>query len=466
MTASLRWIALILLAALLLAGCDNDAPADPDATDPDTTDAMPADTVETNDVDAIESPEAAPDSDAPFERRGLDYVLTETDEQVVDGVGTLGFTLMNRIANIPSHAAGHLISPYSIQLAFAMVLHGAEDETRAEMEEVMGLANLDTEAALGSLSSLSAALEELDEDVTLRMANQIWYDAEAGVRDAFLDTNASHFGMTPEAADFSDQDALADAINAWVSEQTEGRIDDIAQPPFARDLALMLVNALYLDAAWTLPFDDAQTEARRFTRADDSTVSVPMMRFDEQSEADGLDVIGHAQGDDYEAVSLYYGDASFRMTLVQPDADIALIDWLNAMDWATWQDLTASLQNRTRVTLTMPTFEMEYAVEDFGEQMQALGMARAFTRDTAQFNIAEAPMYLAADATRHHTYIRVDETGTEAAAATAVGMGVTSMPRQVDVVLDRPFFYVIHEEDSGLPLFMGTMMDPSEAAVQ
>ena len=401
-----------------------------------------------------------------FERQQLDRDLTDAEKQIMEGTGKLGFDLLQALQNEEDHG-NILISPFSIQTAFSMVLNGADGDTYTQMQDVMGMEGLDSEVVNTSLADLNDLLIPFDENVRFAPANAVWYDDTRTIQTGFQDAVENHFDGTVQAADFANNpDAVRDEVNTWVADQTEDRIDEMLDT-VAPDLAMLLVNAFYFDAEWTVPFDAADTEDRPFTRADSSTVDVPTMQM-EEGEATDLDVIGYAEDDTYEAVSIYYGDAGFNMTLVRPNDGVALSDWIADMEWNAWTALTDDLNYQTKVTLSLPQFEKEYDVKQFGHQMKSLGMTDAFSEQEASFpGLFEGPesFFIDTGSTKHKTFIRVDEEGTEAAPATSIGAAPVSAPESATVNLDRPFFYMIREADSEAPLFIGTVSDPSELAL-
>ena len=415
--------------------------------------------------DLLES-DSSPDE---FERQQLERDLTDAETQIMQGTGNLGFDLLQTLQDEEDHD-NILISPFSIQTAFAMVLNGADGDTYTQMQDVMGMEGLDSEVVNTSLADLNDLLIPFDENVRFAPANAVWYDDTRTIQTGFQDAVEEYFDATVQAADFvNSPETVRDEVNTWVAEKTEDRIDEMLEE-INPDLAMLLVNAFYFDAEWTVPFDASNTEDRPFTRADSSTIDVPTMWM-EEGEATDLDVMGYTAGDTYEAVSIYYGDAGFNMTLVRPNDGIALSDWIADMEWNTWTALTGNLNYQTKVTLSLPHFEKEYEVEQLGSHMEALGMSDAFSEERASFpGLFENPesFFIDVGSTKHKTFIRVDEEGTEAAGVTSigfVGVGVSGPPKSVTVDLDQPFFYMIRETDSEAPLFIGTITDPSELAL-
>jgi serpin B len=396
------------------------------------------------------------DNDDPqpqFERRELPRELTVEEKQIVDGGGHFGFNLLHKLLE-QAPQESHFISPFSILMAFGMTMNGAEADTYTQMQEVFGLQDMSREEINRAARELIDLLTGFDDKVVFNIANSIWYRDTFSVEQDFLDTNQHYFDAAIEAADFDDPETV-DRINQWVSDNTEGLIEEIVEGPIDPLTVMYLINAIYFNGEWTIQFDPDDTDRKPFHRPDGTTVEVDMMRISE------VENMQYTSGEDYQAVNLYYGDAGYAMTLVLPDEETGLDNWLQNKTWNDWRELTGSFSSVT-LNLEMPKFELEYEVDGFGDILQDLGIIDAFDytiSDFSRINPAQDDLYISD--TRHVTFIRVDEEGTEAAAVTSVEVSVTSGPLQVEITFDRPFFYVIREVESITILFMGTMTDPS-----
>jgi serine protease inhibitor len=379
----------------------------------------------------------------PFERRELPRQLSVEEMQIVDGSGAFGFNMMHKLLERDPDAS-HFISPLSILMAYGMTMNGADSDTYTQMQKVFGLDGMSREEINQAARELIDLLVEYDEDVRFNIANSIWYRVGYPVTAEFLETNQTYFDAVIEEVDFNDPETI-ERINQWVSDKTDGLIDEIIEtiPP---NIVMYLINAIYFNGEWTYPFDPEKTETKPFTRTDNTTVDVEMMRMDE-----GDDML-LAQGEDYTAVNLYYGDAGYAMTLVLPDEETGLENWLSSMTWNDWQELTDGF-TETRFNLELPKFELEYEVDGFQEILEEMGIVDAF--GPADFSrITGGPNDLFIGETRHKTFIAVDEEGTEAAAVTSVGIYESATP---EIRFNRPFFYTIREAETGTILFMGTM---------
>ncbi len=289
---------------------------------------------------------------------------------------------------------------------------------------------------------------------TVAIANRLFQDAGYPVVPAYAESLQKWFGAGIEPlALSSDPEASRLHINAWVKDQTLGLIPDLIPEGFITDItALVLVNALYLKATWEWPFEDHYTADGTFTRLDGSTATASFMRsFKLHAPA--------VVGDGYAAVDLPYAGGDLSMLVIVPDSgNYAAIESELGTDFVTTVD--ASLEDQP-VDLTLPRFESDSAI-DLKDVIEGdLGIAGLFDTMGGLVDIAPDPNLYVANAV-HAAKITVDESGTEAAAATAIGMNTLSAPvRGVEITADRPFLYVIRDHSSGAVLFVGRVLDPS-----
>lgn len=350
-------------------------------------------------------------------------------------------------------------SPYSISLALAMTYAGARGDTEAQMAEALRfrLSQADLHAAFNALDQELAQRGEGaegkdDEGFRLNIANAIWGQEDYEFLEEFLDVLAENYGAGLRILDFANApEPSRVTINNWVSEQTEGKIEDLvpqgAITPLTR---LVLTNAIYFNAAWANTFPEAATRDGPFTRLDGSEVSVPMMY---QSTP-----FGYAEGDDYQAVQLYYDGHEMSMVIVLPsEGEFEAFE--DGLDSGRVQAIIEELERR-EVALTMPRFEFDAS---FGlkDALSALGMSQAFA-EGADFSGMTGSRDLFISEVLHEAFVSVDEEGTEAAAATAVLMPTSAMPQEpVEVTLDHPFLFLIRDVKTGTVLFVGRVVDPT-----
>jgi serpin B len=257
------------------------------------------------------------------------------------------------------------------------------------------------------------------------------------------------FDAVVESRDFDDP-ATVDAINAWVEEKTEGYIDSIVDMLSPSDV-MLLVNAIYFDAEWTLQFDPDHTRTQDFHLEDGGTVPVEMMSLD---EAD-VRLVGSP---DYLAAELPYGGEAFSMVVVLPPYGVPVRELLAHMDGADWGTLLAGLGEVEGARIELPKFTLTHEAW-LNDALMDMGMEIAFTPDADFTRLSPFGDQLCISYVRQKTFIEVDERGTRAAAATAVGVGVTSAP--AGFVADRPFAFLIRERLSETILFAGLVGDPT-----
>lgn len=361
-------------------------------------------------------------------------------------------------------STGNLVySPYSISQAAAMVYAGAEADTEQEIADTLHF-NQPTDDLLAALRDTANALTPADgsdvpedERFQLNVANAVWGQADFPWREAYLTLLEQTFGSELNTVDYQTGDAMeiARQINAWVAEQTNDNITDIISPQSLDALTRMvLVNAIYFNAKWASPFEAHQTRPQRFTLLDGETVDVDMMN---QTGS-----FGYTEGDGYQALSMDYRNTSTAMLLILPDDFEAFEE---SFGQAQFNTIYNSLE-RGEGQVSVPKFDFDSSIP-LTEVLQSLGMERAFSPDAANFtgmieeNATLSENLFLTDAV-HKATITVDEEGTEAAAATGMALGATSMPMVTFTFrADRPFLFVIYDTDSGLILFNGRVLDPT-----
>jgi serpin B len=296
--------------------------------------------------------------------------------------------------------------------------------------------------------------EQRSGEVALRSANSAWARPDVAWKPAYLETLAKFYGAGVRLTDFgNDPEGSRQRINTWVEDQTMGRITDLVPKGAIDDLtALAVVNAVYFKAPWAEPFEKGATRPGPFTTVDGTTKQATMMHhLMEKAQA--------RTGTDWEAATLPYLGEKVAMTVVLPaeGKDAAVAEWLAGGGVA---ELLAS-DGQPMVDLTMPKFEFRTSVA-LKEVLQSLGIDDAFVPDVADYSGMTDQVKLHVSAALHQATIAVDEEGTEATAATAIIAGTTSAPMaSLTLVLDRPFFLVIHDVESRIPIFLGRVADPT-----
>lgn len=348
-------------------------------------------------------------------------------------------------------------SPYSISLALAMTYAGAKGDTEQQMAEALHfeLAQERLHAAFNALDqALASRGQEVEEDQRFRLnvANALWGQQDFAFLAAFLDTLAQNYGAGMRLVDYqSAPEASRQTINQWVEQQTEDRIKDLLPAgSITPQTRLVLSNAIYFNAAWMHPFEKGATKDGDFLLLDGDTVTVPMMH---QSER-----LRYYKGEGYQAVELRYVGREMSMVVLLPDPGTfdAFARGLDAQQL----DQVIGQMGSHQVTLTMPRFEYDSGFE-LKKALMGLGMVEPFSM-AADFSGMTGKPELFIDDVYHKAFVAVDEKGTEAAAATAVVMQLTSAPAMpVEMTVDRPFVFLIRDIETGAVLFLGHVVNPA-----
>ena len=354
-----------------------------------------------------------------------------------------------------------IFSPYSISLAFSMAYAGAREETQAQMAETLHFLPQDEQHP--AFNVLERGISDPDEakgegsgtPFRLNVANAAWGKRGYHFEKAYLQTLSAHYGSGLRAADFEQPEKAAGEINRWVSENTEGRIEDLVPPDFIDPVLtrLILTNAVYFKASWLYAFEKPNTGDGPFTLADGGEVDVPMMRQTEE--------FPYTEREGYQAIQLpYEGERADMLVILPQEAGLGSIE--NRFDAGFLERVRRDLKPRV-VELTMPRFDFRTDL-DLKERLRSMGMKIPFEDEAADFSgITQEERLYISDAL-HKATVTVDEKGTEAAAATAVIMQATSAGpiAQAKMTLDHPFVFAVVERETGTVLFLGHVTNPQE----
>lgn len=343
-----------------------------------------------------------------------------------------------------------LISPLSVLYALAMTTNGADGETLAQMEQVLGM-------DVDNLNSYMLAYLDLlpeTKDYKMSLANSIWFkdDPNFAVEQSFLQTNADYYGAGAYKAAFDE--GTRNDINNWVKEHTDGMIPEIIDE--IPDEAIMyLVNALAFDAKWADEYEEHQIREGRFTMEDGTRQEVDMMHSEEYT---------YLEDDLATGFIKYYKDRKYAFVAMLPNEGVTVSQYVDSLTGEHLRELLNNPQDLT-VFASIPKFETEYDIE-MSEVLQEMGMTDAFDWHVADFSRLGTynvdGMNICINRVLHKTFISVSEQGTRAGAATAVEMvaeGAMEIVEFKEVVLDRPFVYMLIDCETNLPFFIGTMMN-------
>lgn len=360
--------------------------------------------------------------------------------------------LDGQLAKLP----GNLVySPSSIALALAMVREGAQGQTAAELDRVLGATNGSDAKAL--LKSFETPVREPGAPMPpeLAIANRIFADAATPFEQSFLDVTSKDYLAPAQLLDFRNHAEEARlTINKWVAEQTHDKIKDLlAQGTVDPSTRMVLANAIYLKAQWAMPFPERTTTPAPFAIAGGTSKPVSTMH-----------AVAIARWGDHAGARMldlpYYSATGPRlsMLLVVPDGkDLATVEATYAEEG--FAPFMAAVDNSGHANVALPKFEVGTSVE-LKKVLEALGIKRAFTHAAQFAGISKLPIEISI--VSHKAWAKLDENGTEAAAATAVGLtshGHVRKPHSFKV--DRSFLFFIHDNQSNV-LFCGRIIDPSQ----
>jgi serpin B len=369
-----------------------------------------------------------------------------------------GFRLFARLS-ADGDGENVFFSPYSVASALTMTWNGASGVTTRAMAKAMGLDGMSLADVDRAHAQLTTSLLRPDKDIHLSIANSLWGAKEVTFRPEFLQDNRDYFGAEVATLDYTRSEGAADRINGWVRKQTQGKIDHLVQAGnLTPDTVLMLVNAVYFQGDWQLPFDSDATADRPFTLADSTTRNIPMMRRAEPEE------YGYLRGAGFQAVRLPYRSGSGKslaMYVFLPDDAGGLAAWLRSMTPERWDAWIGKMQPR-QGSVVMPKFKAEYEAE-LSQPLSDLGMGEMFRQGRAEFGRMTASGSVYIKRVDHKAILEIDESGTVAAAATSVQAMEASAPEYADaftMVVDHPFFCAIRDDATGEVLFMGAIWRP------
>ena len=397
-------------------------------------------------------PEPKPSTLEEIASRALPYTGTPEKAAVVRSINAFALDLYVTLA--AESAENLFFSPFSISSALAMTYAGARGDTETQMEAALrfSLPQAALHPAFGALiGDITAAGARSGYE--LAAANSLWGQEDFIFLDAFLGILGNSYGAPLRKVDFVKYPEEARlAINAWAANGTRDRITDL-MPRGSVDAStrLVLANAIYFKGAWARTFKGAETRDLPFQLPGSGTATVPMMHQDAE--------FNFMQDSQAQMVELPYttGDLSMLFILPVSDAGIGGLEAsLTADVLAQW---CASLAPVTDLSVTIPRFTFTSTFR-LGEELRTLGMTAAFDPGAADFSGISSAAGLSIGDVFHKSFVRVNEEGTEAAAATGVTIGVVSLPPSF--FADRPFIFLIRHNRSGAILFLGRVMDPRQ----
>ncbi len=361
------------------------------------------------------------------------------------------FDLLKQIAG-GQPGTNIFISPFSVSTVLQMVANGAAGDTKAEVQRVLKTAGLPPEALNAASKDLNQSLNS-QTNVILNLANAVWYQEGIQLKPGFVSDNKNFFLAKLAGVNFGKPES-AQTINDWAETSTHGKIKQVVQWPFDPLTRVILANAIYFKGKWERPFDKQATKDHSFNVLPGGTPKqVPTMwqrgHFNYQ------------QGDGFQAVRLPYAGGRLQMYLFLPDTNSSPTKLLADLNADTWQNKILPKFQDSDGTLALPRFKLDYDVI-LNDPLKALGMRQAFAVGADFSAMADEPLFVSK--VKQKSFVEVNEEGTEAAAVTTVTMRamVEFRPEKpFEMIVDRPFLFVIADNQSKSVLFMGVIYDPA-----
>jgi serpin B len=385
--------------------------------------------------------------------------LTAAERQLATSTNEFGFRLFHRVTTTTAVDSNVFVSPLSAAYALALAYNGAAGETRDGIATTLEISGQTVSQVNESFAGLADVLIHADASVITTIANAVWYGLGERLMPEFGEICQTYYDAQVAELDFA-QAWAADTINSWVHRSTNGKIDNVFDPPLPPALVFVLANAVYFKAAWTYPFDADDTRTDTFYTAAGSHVSADFMYVnseayqDESGQADPDFTILIKPGE-FSAFSMPYGDRWFRMTVFLPDTSWSVEQFISQITVEKWNLWRAEFE-ADRFEARLPKFKFEYEVV-LDDILAAMGMTIAFEPRAADFSNLIEGGGVWIDTVIHKTFVQVDEEGTEAAAVTVIG-GIRSQPPFI--ICNRPFAFIIWEKESGAVMFTGKVACP------
>lgn len=372
-------------------------------------------------------------------------------EQIIAANNNLGFKLLAEVE--PDENNNTFFSPTSLYMALSMLYNGADGVTKEELAKALQVEGIDVEELNKASASMLSILDKETKQIQLNVANSIWLNEQYHFRKEFAEPNKAYFNAEIEEIDLTNSKS-SKRINDWVKKATNNKIEEIVDTPLDSNLVTILINAIYFKGDWTYQFDEKGTENRTFQLEGGKTKEVPLMMLNES--------LAYMENDDFQAVTLPYGDGEMSMKVFLPKEGVSLDEFKKTVTSENWR-LWNSNFNLNEGVVRLPKFQLEYEVL-LNEALKKFGMNSAFDEGANFTNMIKEDNPVWVSDVLQKTFIDVNEEGTEAAAVTSVGMKTTSAPidEPFQMEVNRPFFFAITDDETDAILFMGSVANPLE----
>jgi serine protease inhibitor len=356
------------------------------------------------------------------------------------------------LSSVEANGDGNtFISPTSLFMALSMVYNGAEGVTKEEIAKVLHAEGMDVKDLNKANASLMSKLHSDSKQIQLNVANSIWLNENFHFQNDFAGNNRDYFNAKIQEIDINDSQSPK-MINDWVEKATNDKIKELVGSPLDSDLVAMILNAIYFKGNWTHEFDKKQTEKRTFYLEDGTTKEVPLMVLNNK--------LDYLETENFQAVSLPYGDEEMSMKVFLPKENSSLDNFEKKLTIDNWKKWNSEFQEKEG-TVILPKFKLEYEIL-LNDTLKKLGMTTAFDKGANFSKMIEEKKPLRISKVKQKTFIEVNEEGTEAAGATSVEIvkESASLDEPFQMEINRPFFIAITDHETGTILFIGSIWNP------
>jgi serpin B len=392
------------------------------------------------------------------------YYSAANASMVANSVNGFAFKIYSAISNGTDNSSNLFLSPFSIYTAMTMASEGARSATFNQLQSALGFSGNVSDNNAG-FKSLLGDLAAHSSDYQLSIADGLWVQKNFGIEANFTNVLSSYYGATAQQADFmNNSDGERTNINNWVAGKTNNKITNLIPPggitAFTR---LVLVNAVYFKGLWAEQFKASDTSPALFFITPSRNVTVQMMHEETKNAS-------YYANSTVQALSLDYKGSGVSMLILLPTQNSSLSQLQSSLSVSGLANIRSKMSGRTDVRVSLPKFNITTPSVDLNAPLESLGIENAFNPSAANFtgrspNVVPSNNLYISDVF-HKAYIKVDEQGTEAAAATAVviaSSGALEKPVVQVFNADHPFIFFIIDNRSGAILFMGRIANPTNS---
>lgn len=341
-----------------------------------------------------------------------------------------------------------VLSPVSVSMALGLTYNGTAGETRSRLNRILGWGEMTVPEINEYQKRLIQYYNNHTENISLTIANSIWYNDQLNIYPEFLRNSNEYFAAYHSS--YNSESTPAE-INAWASRKTEGNIENIVED-FSPENMLYLMNVTYFKGNWKYEFNEEKTAESYFFKDDGTREKTRMM----WQKAD----LNYYDGKSFQMVELPYNNESFCMYILLPDSTMNLNNLVKSLEVDKWKRYKSALEKKRNINFGMPKFRCEYNV-GMKELFAGMGVRGLFSQGGADLsNISDEPLSISE--VMHKAAIDVDEKGTEATAATSLAISFTTLvdDNPFNLVVNRPFIFAIEEKQSNSLLFIGKIANP------